>query len=155
MMNPTERARILARLRPFKSRSVSLDRAVRVHRNLASSTWSVLQGGLVVAHADVCMLRDVRFIVSAAGHARARRTGRRRVYAWAEGILAGSGMGVLPEETSSRPLPARIELDRERGAFVCRNLTADPFEVKSTLVAAFDENGCSAAYTERAERHGR
>jgi|SRR5215475_8121477 len=62
---------------------------VRVHWNLHRGGYSVTVGGKVVAKPDAVCLRDVRFVVSDAGLARMRRLGRRKVVAWADGVVCG------------------------------------------------------------------
>lgn len=61
----------------------------RVHWNLHKGGYSVSQktpdGWRVVSNPEAVCLRDVRFVVSAAGMARIRARGVRKVVAWAEG----------------------------------------------------------------------
>lgn len=142
-------ARLDRALVPFRGRVVDRAAPVKVYRNLSNrgGRWSILQRGVVVAHADAVMLRDVRFTVSEAGRARSARLGRKVVCAFAVGLLIGSGMGI--EAAGGRPLPALVEYDPKAGSFVCRNLTRQPVTVGRARVVLFRER-CTASYTERA-----
>lgn len=65
-------------------------RPVRVYRNLTRNTWSVQQGGLVVAHLDRVALRSVRMVVQPGGQRRVRDSGHKHVHAFLEGVLIDS-----------------------------------------------------------------
>lgn len=92
----------------FKSRPFDPRKTVRVHRNLHRKTWTLSQGGRVVAHADILALEDGRFIVSRAGWRRSREQGRRNVHAFVEGKLR-----------KTLPLPKHVpaRYNRETGYF--------------------------------------
>lgn len=91
-------------IRSYRGRRVRRSKPVEVYRNLhrAGVCYSVRQFGRVVAHADSVELLDAAFVVNAAGHARAVRTGQRNVHAWVRGFLATS------------PRPSTFVLDRLR-----------------------------------------
>ncbi|KQU21807.1 hypothetical protein ASG63_22820 [Methylobacterium sp. Leaf94] len=61
-----------------------------VYRNLNTACWSIRERGRVVGHAVALTLRDVRFVVSAAGCARIRARRQREVVACARGVLVES-----------------------------------------------------------------
>ncbi|MCJ2084210.1 hypothetical protein [Methylobacterium sp. J-090] len=61
--------------------------AVEVYRNLSRAAFSIREGGRVVGHRQDLALRDVRFIVSAAGVIRVRSRRQREVVAYARGDL--------------------------------------------------------------------
>lgn len=68
--------------RPF-----NLLKPVWVYRNLTKETWSIMQDGLVVAHADRVYLRDAKFHVRWRGRCKVRRTGQKNVHAFIIGHL--------------------------------------------------------------------
>jgi hypothetical protein len=74
---------------PYLGRSIDLARPVRVYRCLhgRDGDFSVLQGGVVVAHTDSVVLLGARPVVSASGCAAIVRTGRKRVAAMIEGMI--------------------------------------------------------------------
>ncbi|WP_175543978.1 MULTISPECIES: hypothetical protein [Methylobacterium] len=61
-----------------------------IHWHLVRRTWSIREAGRVVGYVSALALRDVRFVVSAAGVARIRRRGQREVVAYARGALTES-----------------------------------------------------------------
>jgi len=65
---------------------------VRVYWNLHKKCYSVMDSstGLVVQHANAVMLRDVRYTVQPAGHARTVREGRKCVHAFLDGHLVNN-----------------------------------------------------------------
>lgn len=71
-----------------------------------SHPWSIREGGRVVGHASALALRDVLFVVSAAGCARVRLRQQREVVAYARGALAESGP-IPPEARRVRFDPYR------------------------------------------------
>lgn len=74
-------------IHPHRGRSLDPDRDVWVYRNLlrAGVWYSVMQRSLVVAHVDLVLLADVRFVVRDGGCHRAAAEGRRNVHAFAVG----------------------------------------------------------------------
>ena len=58
-----------------------------VYRNLHRDCYSVMIGGLVVAHVTSLELGDVEFRVRPGGLARARSSGTRNVHAFAVGVI--------------------------------------------------------------------
>lgn len=73
---------------------------VRVHLNLQRGDFSITQQGRVVASAHDVTLKDVRFIVSETTRQRVIRHTRRRVHAWAEGVLVS--VDTKPDTTGMR-----------------------------------------------------
>ena len=74
---------------PNKDRYLSPYQKIEVYRNLNKEgvTYSIRQGGRVVAHATELSLRDVEFHVQPAGQKRVRKTKRKNVHAWVTGFL--------------------------------------------------------------------
>ena len=103
---------LASHFRPWRGRSVDTAKPVKVHRCLASGRgrYSVHQGGRVVGHADVVMLTDAAFVVSAAGYRRRVRLGRKVVYAYVSGMLADSVMGVGLDSLDTVRIGATIGL---------------------------------------------
>lgn len=68
--------------------------AVDVYWNTRRGCYSVRAGGRVIEHTDQVVLRDVRFVVSAAGRARVLREQRKNVHAVVRGTrVAGRVVG--------------------------------------------------------------
>lgn len=49
---------------PYKSRSIDLEKTIKVYKNLHKNCYSIKQDTLVVAHAERLCLRDVVFKVN-------------------------------------------------------------------------------------------
>lgn len=75
-------------IRPFKNRAINPSFKVRVHRNLHNGMYSVVQHGLVVAHASHIVLSDCEFVVNESGRQRVIRDKRKNVHAFVVGYLA-------------------------------------------------------------------
>jgi len=89
----------------FKGRQIDHTKPCKVYRNLngdQSKIWSIQQGGLVVAHADILTVKDAEFVVSEAGTARVRREGRKNVHAYVRGFVAGGSSTTA--ETRGNPI---------------------------------------------------
>lgn len=75
-----------------------IGQVVRVHRNLQNHRMTLQgqgpNGWRVIGHVTEATLKDVVFVISAAGKARARRNVRRNVHAWGQGILV-DGIGTI------------------------------------------------------------
>lgn len=102
-----DRERLDSVLVPYKNRVVDRTRRVRVYRNLNPKrpNYSIVQDGLVVAHADQIIINKVQFVVSEKGRQRVLATRRKNVHAYAEGFLRGSACGYSvtePEDTTKR-----------------------------------------------------
>ena len=69
-------------LKPFDP-----SKPVWVYRNLTRNLFSVMQGGLVVAHAERLYLKDVRFHIRHYGRRKVIRTGQKNVHAFIIGHL--------------------------------------------------------------------
>jgi hypothetical protein len=85
-------------------RALAIGERVRVHKNLQRGDWSVTVGGVVVASVDRIVLADVTFRYWVGGRERVLASAasgrpRRRVCAWAEGVVAA-----LPADTLTRVL---------------------------------------------------
>lgn len=68
------------------------NRRVQVYFNLHRKVYSVRQGGKVVAHVREIALRDVNFLVGAAGRDRVRATGQKTVHAYVTGYVVEGGL---------------------------------------------------------------
>jgi len=60
---------------------------VQVYWNLNKKTWSIRQGGKVVAYREALTLKDVTYHVQSAGKARVIREKQKNVHAYAKGML--------------------------------------------------------------------
>lgn len=63
---------------------------VQVYKNLHRGTWSVRQGGLVVAHPTEIILKDCRFHVQPAGRAKVLAEKKKNVHAYISGFLSNA-----------------------------------------------------------------
>lgn len=105
---------------PYKNRTINLDKPVRVYRCLScqspvdmatdrqSPVYSILQGGLVVGHADRLVIQESKFVCLPGAMAQSRKLGHKVVCAFVEGKLDVSGT-IVPAKTSSK---LRFNLDR-------------------------------------------
>lgn len=137
---------------PVKNRTIDYGCRVKVYRNLhKKGRWySIMQFGLVVAHAQQLMLGDAVFKVSQAGRRRVLKTGRKNVHAFVTGCIAKNGlMGML--ESDGKPLPAKVTYNPRAGDthFMVNNLTTDGYEIASARAVCINEHGVTAAYTEK------
>jgi hypothetical protein len=91
-------------IRPFKNRAINPSLRVRVHRNLHNGMYSVVQHGLVVAHASHIVLSVCEFIVNESGRQRVIRDKRKNVHAFVVGYLAcNQNVESLPTRVSYNP----------------------------------------------------
>ncbi|MCJ2006744.1 hypothetical protein [Methylobacterium sp. J-092] len=102
---------------------------VDVYRNLRRRAFSIREGGRVVGHRQAVMLRDVTFIVSAAGVRRVRSRGQREVVAFARGVLSESP---LAEQA------VRVRFDPYRAADFT---LPDGTSIKAAAVVSFLADG--------------
>ena len=70
-----------------ENREIETDKRVQVYFNLHHKIWSVRQNGLVVAHVDSIVLRDPKYVVSAAGNKRVRSEKRKNVHDYISGYV--------------------------------------------------------------------
>jgi hypothetical protein len=130
-------------IRHYKGRRVDFTRPVRVYRNLSGvgGRYSIMQNGLVVAHADTITLSDVKFIVSFAGWRRRMDTNQRNVHAFAQGLIRDSAMGSCADESD---LPISIVYDPTSGP----TFRTYPYGTRVTgaLSVFLNEHGMSGAY---------
>ena len=66
---------------------VDLSRKVEVYRNLHKDCWSVRQRGIVRFHCSRINLKDCKFVVQPAGHAKVVREKKKNVHAFVRGHL--------------------------------------------------------------------
>ena len=66
---------------------VDLSRKVEVYRNLHKDCWSVRQRGIVRFHCSRINLKNCKFIVQPAGHAKVVREKKKNVHAFVRGHL--------------------------------------------------------------------
>jgi len=78
-----------SRLKPFKGRTVNLDKEVDFYRclNRKGFVFSIRQDGLVVAHTDKVVLKDCKLIVNKSGKERCLKTKTRNVHAFVRGKI--------------------------------------------------------------------
>jgi len=89
-------------IHPFKNRTINPDQRVRVHRNLHNGMYSVVQDGLVVAHAERIVLVSCFFIVNQAGRARVLEQKRKNVHAFVSGYLSRNQTRTIPAARAER-----------------------------------------------------
>ena len=68
---------------------VDLSRKVEVYRNLHKDCWSVRQRGIVRFHCSRINLKDCKFVVQPAGHAKVVREKKKNVHAFVRGTVIG------------------------------------------------------------------
>lgn len=71
----------------FKGRTIDINKAVKVYKNLHSGLYSVQQCGLVVAHVESIVLTSPAFKVSQAGRLRVIKEGKKNVHAFIVGYV--------------------------------------------------------------------
>jgi hypothetical protein len=82
-----------------ENREIETDKRVQVYFNLHRKVWSVRQNGLVVAHVDSIVLRDPKYVVSAAGNKRVRSEKRKNVHAYISGYVhEPRSLSIFPED---------------------------------------------------------
>ena len=82
-----------------ENREIETDKRVQVYFNLHHKIWSVRQNGLVVAHVDSIVLRDPKYVVSAAGNKRVRSEKRKNVHAYISGYVhEPRKLSIFPED---------------------------------------------------------
>ena len=139
--------------RPYRGRSVDPGKPVKVYRCLrpGRARYSIMQGRLVVGHADRLMLRQVQPQVWPTVCARIAADGRKRVAGLLRGHLTGSGMGLAwdsgREGSSESRLPARYRFSASDAAFV-GGVTQTPRPLRSAPVVMLDAAGLSAAHAD-------
>lgn len=95
----------------FKGRTIDMDYPVYVHRNLNASAWSIVQRGIVRAHAPALILQNAAFKVSNKGWRRYLESGKRNVHARVKGELSHSAFGAqCTEPEGSKFVKARYNL---------------------------------------------
>lgn len=134
----------------FKNRVIDKNKPVKVYKNLTLNCYSILQDGLVVAHANKLMLANVIFTVRKFGRSKVLKTKTKNVHAYASGLLVESAMGISADDYNI--LPAKISYNPFKyGCFYCDNLTNKPFGVKSCSVVKFNEDGLTGSYLSRCD----
>lgn len=130
----------------YKGRTIDLKKPIYVYRNLhKEGIWySVKQGNLVVAHAQLMVMGDCEFIVNEKGRQRVLKEKRKNLHAYIKGYYTTSGMGTT---AAKNDLPAMIEYNPYfNKTFMCSNLTVKPYSVKSAMVVILS-SVVRAAYT--------
>ena len=96
----------------FKDRTINHTKPVYVFRNLNRGGYSIMQGGLVVAHADEVLLVDCTFVVRLAGRRKVIEQQRKNVHAFVKGTLNTSNKIPFMMRLSARAVhynPYRFE----------------------------------------------
>jgi hypothetical protein len=140
-------------LTAYKNRDLDPDKPVKVYRNLTikdRKVYSVMQDGLVVAHATSLMLYDVEFKVSAPSRLRVLREKLRNVHAFAigrinlqESLKAGEFEGRdggLTWEVTYNPYT------HERFVATNRRLKSDVTFIERARAVMFNQSGVSAMF---------
>lgn len=71
----------------FKGRSIDFTKEVKIYKNLHNGLWSIMQGGLVVAHVESFSMYGVSFKVSESGRQKVIRERKKYVHAFIVGRL--------------------------------------------------------------------
>lgn len=69
-------------LRPF-----DINKPVFIYKNLTRKCWSVKQKGLVVAHTNNIIIKDVICVVNEAGRLRVLKEKQKNVHAYLKGVI--------------------------------------------------------------------
>jgi hypothetical protein len=131
----------------FKGRNIDLEKPVYVYRNLhKEGIWySVKQNNLVVAHAQLMVLGDCKFMVNEKGRQRVLKNKQKNVHAFIKGFYTTSGMGTT---AAKNDLPAMIEYNPYcNKTFICSNLTVKPYSVKGAMIVILS-SVVRASYTD-------
>ncbi len=96
-----------------------------VYFNLHKKVWSVRQGGKVIEHSKVVMLKDCRYLVGQAGRQKVLREKKKNVHAFVRGYIT-QGVSIMP---------AKQKL-----------VTYNPYQHTSFVERGTDEPICSAQY---------
>lgn len=106
---------------PYRNRMFNLDyrQPVDVYRNVNKKgvTYSIRQGGYVVAHATEVILLNAEFVVKEAGQKRVRKTKTKNVHAWVRGELVKK-----LEPSDNNKLRAKVTYNpKKNDTFVLKN----------------------------------
>lgn len=82
----------------FKGRSIDFSQTVEIYKNLHNGLWSVRQNGLIVAHVESFVLKQVFFKVSESGRQRVIAEQRKNVHAFICGLLDPEKINFLGED---------------------------------------------------------
>lgn len=92
------------------SRMNPKSRRVYVYRNLHTGTWSVRQGGRVIAHPVTIWLSDCKFLVGEKGREKVLREKRKNVHAGVSGyILEERKPAVYAQRFCLSELPTKVK----------------------------------------------
>ena len=132
------------KITPFRDRKIDRTVTVWVHRNLHRGGYSIVQNGLVVAHADRLMLSSVRFVVREAGRQRVLKTKVKNAHGFAVGWVVNSACGT----DASGTLPVKIFYNPYKHGFFFTTgaIPRRDFRVDRAETLILNENGVSAAY---------
>jgi hypothetical protein len=121
----------LYKIEPFNERKLDLNKPVRVYRNLHKPgvVYSVWQAGHVVGHTAEIALMYCRCYASKPAAARMRKTKRKEVHAWIEGIIT----------TEVRPVSRKVRYNAYLYDFFYDNETHQPVVKAHYMV--FNEKG--------------
>lgn len=82
----------MAKLHPYKNRTLQAGTPVKVYRNLHNQMFSIvdLATGLVVAHSRTVRIADAKFVVNESGRRRVIEEQRKNVHAFVVGTFVGT-----------------------------------------------------------------
>lgn len=148
-------------LEPFRRRRIDFAKPVEVYRNLRAPgiTYSVRQGGRVVAHTTAVMLQDATFVVREAGRQRVLSTGHKNVHAWVRGRIVCSAWGTSCDLEREKREHAKARGYEYRGGLAARArynpwvaptfvtlVTTPPKPLRRAVGVMLDETGISYCY---------
>lgn len=92
----------------FKGRKIDFSQNVEIYKNLHNGLWSVRQNGLVVAHIESFMMRQVFFKVSQVGRSKVIREKRKNVHAFVCGLLDESKINFMQNQKEKLDFHAEL-----------------------------------------------
>jgi hypothetical protein len=79
-------------MQSFKGRKINQEKPVKVYFNLHTNLWSIMQGGLVVAHTEEITLVDVTTRINESGRQRVLTERKKNVHAFIVGFVTDSNV---------------------------------------------------------------
>tara|TARA_R110000782_G_scaffold91929_1_gene175255 strand:+ start:4398 stop:4850 length:453 start_codon:yes stop_codon:yes gene_type:complete len=127
-------------VRPYKQRTINLEKPIKVYRNLHQNCYSIMQGSLVVAHAERLCVRDVTFKVNEKSRQKIISTKQKNVHAFIQGFYDTCGMGTTAERND---LPVKVYYN----PYKTKHFMNRQHILKGARFVIADKNGVRASYT--------
>jgi hypothetical protein len=99
---------------------IDAKKRVYVYFNLHKKVWSVRQGGKVVEHSKIVMLKDCRYLVSEAGRKKVLEQKKKNVHAGVSGYPVEYVVGIpgKAKEITYNPYKHKTFVDKKTGKTV-------------------------------------